>query len=63
MVSEEKKNTLNKVEEGAGMEKQRQTELDILRFFALLFVIALHVMSSAWGKLPIMSSDWIQTAA
>ena len=43
------------------MIKQRQTELDILRFFSLFFVIVLHVTSSAWGKMSIMSNDWIQT--
>ena len=43
------------------MNKYRQTELDVLRLLALLFVIALHVTSSVWAKLPIMSSEWIQT--
>lgn len=43
------------------MNKYRQTELDILRFLALIFVIALHVTSSVWAKLPIMSGEWIQT--
>lgn len=42
-------------------KRSRQTELDILRLLALLFVIALHITSSVWAKLPVMSGEWIQT--
>lgn len=39
--------------------KQRQTELDILRFLALLCVVGLHVDSGIWSSLEILTSDWI----
>ena len=40
--------------------KKRSVELDILRFLALLFVVCLHVSSSEWGRMPIISSEWLQ---
>lgn len=43
------------------VKENRETELDILRFVALFFVVALHVTSSVWGNITIMSSDWVQT--
>ena len=39
--------------------KQRQTELDILRFLALLCVVGLHLNSGVWNSLPIMSGKWL----
>lgn len=39
--------------------KQRYTELDILRFLAMLAVVGLHVNSSVWGSLRVMSFDWL----
>lgn len=39
--------------------KQRQTELDILRFLALLCVASLHVNSSVWSSMALWSADWL----
>lgn len=39
--------------------RRRETELDILRFLALLCVISLHVNSSVWSEMEVLTSDWL----